>query len=118
MTAQAGPSYVRLDSDTLSLEPLLPKRKKLATNLLDATDRECMQMVEQIKRATIGDTGCAIVSDGLSNIKSQPLVNLLTILPGGQFFSSLVDGQGETKDNRWIADRIIDVSAFAAREAA
>jgi hypothetical protein len=108
MTAQAGPSYVRLDSDTLSLEPLLPKRKKLATNLLDATDRECMQMVEQIKRATIGDTGCAIVSDGLSNIKCQPLVNVLTVLPGGQYFSGLINGEGETKDNRWIANRLIE----------
>jgi hypothetical protein len=108
MTAQAGQSYVRLDDTAKQLVPKLPHRSQLSTTLLDETDRSCLKTVSQLKAVTINDTGCTITSDGMANIKNQPLVNVLVITPSGQFFVRVVSGEGETKDNEWISARIIE----------
>jgi hypothetical protein len=44
----------------------------------------------------------------MANIKNQPLVNVLCVTPSGQFFVCVINGEGETKDNAWIAARIIE----------
>jgi hypothetical protein len=81
---------------------------KLSTTLLDETDRASLQRVSQLKAVTIGNTGCTITSDGMANIKNQPLVNVLCVTPSRQFFVCVINGEGETKDNAWIAARIIE----------
>jgi hypothetical protein len=108
MTALAGQGYVRMDQSNQQLAPKLPKRNALSGPLLDATDRLCTESVNALKAATIKDTGCTITSDGMSNLKNQPLVNILNITPSGTFFVRLVNGEGETKDNEWIASRVIE----------
>jgi hypothetical protein len=108
VTARAGGRYVGLNDTTKKLEPRLPHRTKLSTTLLDETDWACLQMVSQLKAVTIGETGCTIASDGMVNIKNKPRVNVLYVTPSGQFFVRLINGEGETKDNAWIAARVIE----------
>jgi hypothetical protein len=53
-------------------------------------------------------TGATITSDGWSDVRKRPLLNLLVVSPKGEMFLKAVDTGGETKDAVYIAEQLID----------
>jgi len=55
----------------------------------------------------IDQTGGIIVSDGWSNVRSQPLINYISVCTQGEVFLDSSDTSGEEKTSQYIADEII-----------
>ena len=58
-------------------------------------------------RASWGSSGVTIVSDGWTNTRRRPLINIIATSPKGAMFLKDEDCSGEVKDAQFIADILI-----------
>jgi Protein of unknown function (DUF 659) len=79
-----------------------PSRKQLATTLLDTVYDETKSQVQAAieKHRKYGFSLC---SDGWSDVNSHPLINVVLMIPCGQYFLGSVDASGVTKNGDYIS---------------
>eukprot|EP01018_Ginkgo_biloba_P033416 Gb_16167 [translate_table: standard] len=65
------------------------------------------QSIESI-RASWKTTGVSIVSDGWTDARNMPLINVIVIFPKGSMFLNVMDCNGELKDATFIANILIN----------
>jgi hypothetical protein len=95
-TAAFGESYTAPPSaDKLRTSPLQKERELLQTGL-DAYKEQ------------VSFSGATITSDGWSDVRRRPLLNLLVVSPKGELFLKAVDTCGEVKDATFIAARLTE----------
>ena len=58
-------------------------------------------------RASWGSSGVTIVSDGWTDTRRRPLINIIATLPKGAMFLKDEDYSGEVKDSQFIANVLI-----------
>jgi hypothetical protein len=58
-------------------------------------------------RALWGSSGVTIVSDGWTDTRQRPLINIIATSPKGAMFLRAEDCSGEVKDAQFIADILI-----------
>jgi hypothetical protein len=95
-TASFGESYLGPPSMDRLRTTILEREKQLCRDGL-ASFQESLQLT----RATI-------TSDGWSDVRKHPLLNLLVVSPKGEMFLKVVDTGGETNDTAYIAGQLID----------
>ncbi len=80
----------------------LPSLVSLCTTLLN---KEKVSMAAELKSfmASARSSKATITSDGWSNTRNRPLLNLLMVTPKGEKFLESVDTSGDTKDADFIA---------------
>lgn len=93
-TASFGESYPGPPSADRLRNTILQREKQLCREGL-ASFQESLQL-----------TGATAISDGWSDVRRRPLLNLLVVSPKGEMFLKAVTG-GETKDAAYIAARLI-----------
>eukprot|EP01018_Ginkgo_biloba_P023549 Gb_28141 [translate_table: standard] len=82
-----------------------PSFEKVWTTLL--TKKNLLWSIEPI-RASWRTTGVSIVSDGWTDARNRPLINVIDVCPKGSMFLNAVDCNGELKDATFIANILID----------
>eukprot|EP01018_Ginkgo_biloba_P032313 Gb_32272 [translate_table: standard] len=65
------------------------------------------QTIESI-RVSWQTTGVSIVSDGWTDARNRPLINVIVVCPKGSMFLNALDCNGELKDGTFIANILID----------
>jgi len=105
LTAQSGSRFLKRNSHTKELESQLADRRAFSGRLLDQTDTDVMARVASIKNPMTKDTGLSVMSDGMENIASRPLLNVLCSNPAGQFFVKVIDATGKDKTKEYIAEQ-------------
>jgi hypothetical protein len=83
----------------LSFQP--PGRKKLSSVLLDSIYDETRVAVDMAVRDLI-DFGLSICSDGWSNVRGNPIVNVMCMTVNGQFFRASIDASDQGMANMHI----------------
>jgi hypothetical protein len=80
----------------------LPSLVFLRTTLLD---KEKVSVAAELKSfmASVRSSKATITSDGWSDTRNRPLLNLLMVTPKGEKFLESVDTSGDTKDADFIA---------------
>ncbi len=80
----------------------LPSLVSLRTTLLD---KEKVSVETELKSfmASARSSKATITSDGWSDTRNRPLLNLLMVTPKGEKFLESVDTSGDTKDADFIA---------------
>ena len=104
-TAKSGSRFLKLNSETKQLESKLATRQAFSSNLLDQTDASVMQQVRALKEPMAKETGLSVMSDGMANIVSKPLLNVICSNPAGQFFVRVIDASGKDKSKEYIAEQ-------------
>eukprot|EP01018_Ginkgo_biloba_P033073 Gb_05464 [translate_table: standard] len=84
-----------------------PLFEKVRTTLLTKEKSLVEQSIEPI-RASWQTTGVSIVSDGWTDARNKPLINVIVVCPKGSMFLNAVDCNGELKDATFIANILID----------
>ena len=64
-------------------------------------------LLEPIKK-TWNEKGVSICNDGWSDAQRRPLINIMAVLESGPMFLKALNFEGETKDNHFIADLLIN----------
>lgn len=67
-------------------------RSRLLVEAVHDIDQELEQLVDTAK-----DLGSTITSDGWSDARSRPLMNMLQVIPGGARMLDCIDTSGKTK---------------------
>jgi len=80
----------------------LPSLISLRTTLLD---KEKVSVAAELKSfmVSVQSSKATITSDGWSDTRNRPLLNLLMVTPKGEKFLESVDTSGDTKDANFIA---------------
>jgi hypothetical protein len=86
-----------------------PASEQLRTNLLEKEVEALRLDMDKLLRANLSKTGSTINSDGWSNTTNRPLLNVLLITPGLEFFVEAIDTSGERKSGEYIAKQLIRV---------
>eukprot|EP01018_Ginkgo_biloba_P020701 Gb_30291 [translate_table: standard] len=81
--------------------------EKVQTTLLTKEKSLMKQSTEPI-RTSWRTTSVSIVSDGWTNARSKPLINVIVVYPKGSMFLNAVDWNGELKDATFIASILIN----------
>eukprot|EP01018_Ginkgo_biloba_P021120 Gb_25769 [translate_table: standard] len=84
-----------------------PSFEKVQTTLLTKEISLVEQSIEPI-RASWQTIGVSIVSDGWTDAKNRPLIDVIVVCPKGSMFLNVVDCNGELKDATFIANILID----------
>eukprot|EP01018_Ginkgo_biloba_P039022 Gb_40496 [translate_table: standard] len=84
-----------------------PSFEKVRTTLLIKEKSLVEQSIEPI-RASWQTTGVSIVSDGWTNARTRPLINVIVVCPKGSMFLNAVNCNGELKDTTFIVNILID----------
>ncbi len=95
-TASFGESY-----------PGPPSVDRLRTTILEREKQLCWDGLASFQEP-FQLTGATITSDGWSDVRRRPLLNLLVVSSKGEMFFKAVDTGGETKDAAYIAGQLID----------
>ncbi|KAH9289309.1 hypothetical protein KI387_033426, partial [Taxus chinensis] len=74
-----------------------PGEHKLRTNLLDKEYSKVSVVMEEMRQTWIR-VGCSIIMDGWTDIKHQPLINIIVTCPAGPYFLRAIDCTGKRKD--------------------
>lgn len=82
-----------------------PSADKLRTTILQQ-ERE-LKGLEAYKEQ-VSFSGATITSDGWSDVRRRPLLNLLVVSPKGELYLKAVDTCGEVKDATFIAARLAE----------
>ncbi len=90
ITASFGESY-----------PGPPSVDRLRTTILEREKQLCRDGLASFQES-LQLTGAMITSDGWSDVRRRPLLNLLVVSPKGEMFLKVVDTRGETKDVAYI----------------
>ncbi len=104
-TATAGSAFIGIDSITKERKPRLATRQAFMNKLLDQTDASTMLQVNKLKAPMTRDTGLSVMSDGMANITSTSLLNVICSNPAGQFFVKNIDTTGKEKTKEYIAEQ-------------
>jgi hypothetical protein len=83
-----------------------PNYEKLRTVLLQK-ERSLIHDILKPVRSSWTSSGVSIVSDGWTDTKRRPLINVIASSPKGAMFLRAEDCSGEVKDNKFIADILI-----------
>ncbi len=75
---------------------------RLRTTILECEKQLCRDGLASFQES-LQLTGATITSDGWSDVRRRPLLNLLVISPKGDMFFKAIDTRGETKDATYIA---------------
>eukprot|EP01018_Ginkgo_biloba_P006658 Gb_37096 [translate_table: standard] len=59
-------------------------------------------------RASWRTTSVSIVSDGWTDVRNMPLINVIVVCPKGSMFLNVVDCNGELKNATFIANILIN----------
>eukprot|EP01018_Ginkgo_biloba_P015354 Gb_40424 [translate_table: standard] len=78
-----------------------PCSESLRTTILHRSKERLTNKLESIKE-TWKHTGCTIISDGWSNMKHRPLINVLVYSPQGVLFVKAVDTMDHKKTSEFI----------------
>eukprot|EP01018_Ginkgo_biloba_P031711 Gb_09714 [translate_table: standard] len=84
-----------------------PSFEKVRTTLLTKEKSLVEQSIKSI-RPSWRTTGVSIVSDGWTDARNMPLINVITVCSKGSMFLNAVDCNGELKDATFIANILID----------
>eukprot|EP01018_Ginkgo_biloba_P009952 Gb_24212 [translate_table: standard] len=84
-----------------------PSLEKVQTTLLTKEKSLVAQSIEPI-RASWHTTGVSIVSDGWTDARNRPLINMIVVCPKGSMFLNAMDCNGELKDATFIANILIN----------
>eukprot|EP01018_Ginkgo_biloba_P004803 Gb_17352 [translate_table: standard] len=84
-----------------------PSFEKVRTTLLTKEKSLVEQSIEPI-RASSRTIGISIVSDGWTDARNRPLINVIVVCPKGSMFLNAMDCNGELKDATFIANILID----------
>eukprot|EP01018_Ginkgo_biloba_P004346 Gb_25212 [translate_table: standard] len=84
-----------------------PSFEKVRTTLLIKEKSLVEHSIEPI-RVSWRTTGVSIVSDGWTDARNMPLINVIVVCPKGSMFLNAVDCNGELKDATFIANILID----------
>eukprot|EP01018_Ginkgo_biloba_P032215 Gb_18618 [translate_table: standard] len=84
-----------------------PSFEKVRTTLLTKEKSLMEQSIEPI-RASWRTTGVSIISDGWTDARNRPLINVIAICPKGLMFLNAMDCNGEMIDATFIANILID----------
>ena len=114
-TIREMPSY-RLPQYNMLRTTLLEKVYKLPAKVfkkwvnkvdnvvyLQAKDHVEKKLVQVQDAAIINQSGCTLLSDGLTNVQSTALINYLMTTPRGVKFLKAVDVSGDYKDAHFVA---------------
>jgi len=80
---------------------------RLRTTILEREKQLCRDGFASFQES-LQLTGATITSDGWSDVRRRPLLNLLVVSPKGEMFLKAVDTGGETKDTTYIVGQLID----------
>jgi hypothetical protein len=83
-----------------------PNYEKLKTMLLQK-ERSLIHDILKLVRSSWTSTGVSIISDGWTDTKQRPLINVIASSPTRAMFLRAEDCSGEVKDNKFIADILI-----------
>eukprot|EP01018_Ginkgo_biloba_P023820 Gb_06616 [translate_table: standard] len=78
-----------------------PSSKALRTTILQRPKERLTDKLQSIKE-TWKHTGCTIISDGWSNMKHKPLINVFVYSPQGVLFVKAVDTMDHKKTSEFI----------------
>ena len=83
-----------------------PNYEKLRTVLLK---KESLLLEDVLKpiRNSWSNTGFSIISDGWTDTRRRPLINIISSSPQGAMFLKAEDCSGEVKDSNFIAEILI-----------
>jgi len=81
--------------------------ERLRTTILEREKQVCRDGLASFQEY-FQLTGATITSDGWSDVRRCPLLNLLVVSSKGEMFLKAVDTGGETKDAAYIAEQLID----------
>ena len=84
-----------------------PSEFNLRAYLLEKEVSKVSAVVKTVVMNDLHTTGCAIVSDGWSNIKNKPIINEILVCTKGELFLDSTDTSGDKKTSKFIADKII-----------
>jgi hypothetical protein len=84
-----------------------PTVKALRTTLLQKEKASVEQELESFKEALVQTKG-TVTSDGWSDTRHRPLLNVLLVSPKGEKFLKAINTEGEEKNAQYIADRICE----------
>jgi len=84
-----------------------PSMERLRTTILEREKQVCRDGLASFQEY-FQLTGATITSDGWSDVRRCPLLNLLVVSSKGEMFLKAVDTGGETKDAAYIAEQLID----------
>ncbi len=84
-----------------------PSMDRLRTTILEREKQLCRDGLASFQES-LQLTGATITSDGWSDVRRRPLLNLLVVSPKGEMFLKAVDMGGETKDAAYIVGQLID----------
>uniref|UniRef100_A0A803M195 DUF659 domain-containing protein n=2 Tax=Chenopodium quinoa TaxID=63459 RepID=A0A803M195_CHEQI len=85
-----------------------PRYTKLRTTLLNKETENVDRLLQPVK-ATWKTNGVTIVSDGWSDPRRRPLINLMIASETGPMFMKAIDCSGEIKDKDFIATLLSEV---------
>ncbi|XP_021717464.1 uncharacterized protein LOC110685280 [Chenopodium quinoa] len=85
-----------------------PRYNKLRTTLL-CKEKENVDRLLQLIKATWKTKGVSIVSDGWSDPQRRPLINIMIASETGPMFMKAIDCSGEIKDKDFIATLLSEV---------
>eukprot|EP00253_Pinus_taeda_P004206 PITA_04206 len=83
-----------------------PNYEKVRTQLLK-NEKELVEDILAPIRSSWSSSGVTIVSDGWTDTRRRPLINIIATSPKGAMFIKAEDCSGEVKDAQFIADFII-----------
>eukprot|EP00253_Pinus_taeda_P014411 PITA_14411 len=83
-----------------------PNYEKVRTQLLKI-GKELVEDIFSPIRSSWNSSGVTIVSDGWTDTRHRPLINIIATSPKGAMFIKAEDYSGEVKDAQFIADVII-----------
>ncbi len=84
-----------------------PSVDRLRTTILECEKQLCRDGLASFQES-LQLTRATITSDGWSDVRRRPLLNMLAVSPTGEMFLKAVDTGGETKDSAYIAGQLID----------
>jgi hypothetical protein len=85
-----------------------PSRKEMLGSLLNAEHARVKRDIAAARNTT-ARVGVTLVGDGATNVKRQPILNVLSVQGNRVEFIKAQDCSGKVKDARFIADDIISV---------
>jgi hypothetical protein len=77
-----------------------------ASTMLNQTDASTMLQVNKLKAPMTRDTSLSVMSDGMANITSTSLLNVICSNSAGQFFVKNIDTTGKEKTKEYIAEQV------------
>ena len=103
-----NPYYARAFKSASQLPGYVPLGYNvLRTTLLRKEMSNIENLLEPIK-TTWNEKRVSICSDGWSNARRMPLINIMAVSESGQMFFKVINCEGKTKDKHFIADLLIN----------